>query len=110
MPERTKRRRSASGEGQGLGRCLLWSLILLLVAALFLKFHLIPAKERLWRIRRHFQEMSEEATELDREHRELQAEREAILEDPMYQERLMRRNFRRGSSDGEVEVYLKERP
>jgi len=100
-------RRSQTG-GENLGRCLLLSLVVLLAAALLLEFHLVPAKRRLWQIRRHHQAMEAEIRELERRHGELLGERKALLDDPMYQERLMRRNFRLGTD--QEEIYLKPGP
>jgi len=92
----------------GLGRTLLSCLLLLLLTALLLRFHLVPAKSRLRAVNRELSRIERELGRLRAENLGLRVERDALEDDPVYRERLLRAAFRRTTS--EREWVVKERP
>ncbi len=91
-----------------LTRPLLYASLLLLLAALFVRHHLVPAKHRLGRVVQERQTVEAELDALREENERLLAERTAMQVDPVYQERLLRRLFRFTASPGEF--IVKEHP
>ncbi len=82
-------------------RYLLGCSVLLLAAALLARHHLEPAKRRWRDALLKLQEVEAEIAGLERSNRSLEAEIQALAEDPVYRERLLRQQFRFTSSPEE---------
>lgn len=93
--------------GDDISRCLLVCSALLLLAALFVKVHLIPAKQRFRVTAREQRTVETELDVLRSRNDSLEREVAALSADPVYRERLRRRMFRITTPE---ELVLKPHP
>ena len=95
-------------DGEDVRRSLLICSMLLLVAALFVKVHLVPAKHRYRATAREQRTVEAELETLRARNDSLRREVDALTDDSFYRERLRRDLFRITSNP--EELILKPRP
>ena len=100
---------TARGEGERLSRWLMEGVAVLLLAfsVVLLVTNVIPTRKRLSRMREEQRQLVEENAGLSESILRLQAEAEALLNDPAAQQRAYRNTFRH-REPGEKVIYFED--